>query len=215
MSSYTEHDDAAWLDGNPASVPERADTDYTGHPQLHALEHATEQLRAARHWSHVDPDVEAAYRAAVDALAQELHHHAENQNRHETKESTAMYETPITVIGNLTADPELRFTPSGAAVASFTVASTPRAFDRQANEWKDGETLFLRGQVWRESAENVAESLIIGGSAFTGAVCWGSSVMDMSMTSGSVGSGAGVKKRRGHTNGRRPVHLQIFWRSEV
>ncbi|KHL03802.1 single-stranded DNA-binding protein [Sinomonas humi] len=73
-----------------------------------------------------------------------------------------MYETPITVIGNLTNDPELRFTPSGAAVASFTVASTPRTFDRAADEWKDGETMFLRGQVWRESAENVAESLTKG-----------------------------------------------------
>lgn len=68
-------------------------------------------------------------------------------------------ETVITVVGNLTADPELRFTASGAAVASFTVASTPRTFDRQANEWKDGETLFLRCSVWREAAENVAESL--------------------------------------------------------
>ena len=71
-------------------------------------------------------------------------------------------ETIITVVGNLTADPELRFTPSGAAVASFTVASTPRTFDRQANEWKDGETLFLRCSVWREAAENVAESLAKG-----------------------------------------------------
>ncbi|HLV04040.1 single-stranded DNA-binding protein [uncultured Georgenia sp.] len=71
-------------------------------------------------------------------------------------------ETVITVVGNLTADPELRFTPSGAAVASFTVASTPRTFDRQANEWKDGETLFLRCSVWREAAENVAESLAKG-----------------------------------------------------
>ncbi|MDQ4504423.1 single-stranded DNA-binding protein [Sinomonas sp. ASV322] len=71
-------------------------------------------------------------------------------------------DTTITVIGNLTNDPELRFTPSGSAVANFTVASTPRTFDRQANEWKDGETLFLRGQVWRESAENVAESLTKG-----------------------------------------------------
>ena len=71
-------------------------------------------------------------------------------------------ETTITVIGNLTADPELRFTPSGSAVANFTVASTPRTFDRQSNEWKDGETLFLRGSVWRESAENVAESLTKG-----------------------------------------------------
>jgi single-strand DNA-binding protein len=68
-------------------------------------------------------------------------------------------ETIITVIGNLTNDPELRFTPSGAAVAGFTVASTPRTFDRQTNEWKDGETLFLRCSVWRDAAENVAESL--------------------------------------------------------
>ncbi|MGC0252013.1 single-stranded DNA-binding protein [Pseudactinotalea sp. Z1748] len=71
-------------------------------------------------------------------------------------------ETVITVVGNLTADPELRFTPSGAAVANFTVASTPRQFDRQSNEWKDGETLFLRCSIWREAAENVAESLTKG-----------------------------------------------------
>ncbi|MFQ6485609.1 single-stranded DNA-binding protein [Brachybacterium epidermidis] len=68
-------------------------------------------------------------------------------------------DTVITVIGNLTADPELRFTQSGIAVASFTVASTPRTFDRQANEWKDGEALFLRCSIWRDAAENVAESL--------------------------------------------------------
>ena len=68
-------------------------------------------------------------------------------------------ETVITVIGNLTADPELRFTPSGAAVASFTIASTPRTFDRSTNEWKDGEALFLRCSIWRQAAENVAESL--------------------------------------------------------
>ncbi|WP_347042848.1 single-stranded DNA-binding protein [Brachybacterium nesterenkovii] len=68
-------------------------------------------------------------------------------------------ETIITVVGNLTADPELRFTQSGAAVASFTVASTPRTFDRQANEWKDGEAMFLRCSIWRDAAENVAESL--------------------------------------------------------
>ena len=71
-------------------------------------------------------------------------------------------DTVITVIGNLTADPELRFTPSGSAVANFTIASTPRAFDRQSNEWKDGETLFLRASVWREAAENVAETLTKG-----------------------------------------------------
>ena len=68
-------------------------------------------------------------------------------------------ETPITLVGNLTADPELRFTPSGAAVANFTVASTPRTFDKNTNEWKDGDALFLRCAVWREAAENVAESL--------------------------------------------------------
>jgi single-strand DNA-binding protein len=71
-------------------------------------------------------------------------------------------ETPITVVGNLTADPELRFTPSGAAVANFTVASTPRTFDRQTNEWKDGEALFLNCSVWRQAAENAAESLTRG-----------------------------------------------------
>ncbi len=71
-------------------------------------------------------------------------------------------ETPITLIGNLTADPELRFTPNGAAVANFTVASTPRTFDRQTNEWKDGDSMFLNCSVWRQYAENVAESLTKG-----------------------------------------------------
>src|ERR671928_289852 len=71
-------------------------------------------------------------------------------------------ETVITVIGNLVDDPELRFTPSGAAVAKFRVASTPRTFDRQTNEWKDGEGLFLTCNVWRQAAENVAESLTRG-----------------------------------------------------
>ena len=71
-------------------------------------------------------------------------------------------ETQITVIGNLTGDPELRFIQSGAAVVNFTVASTPRTFDRQTNEWKDGDTLFMRCSLWREAAENVAESLTKG-----------------------------------------------------
>jgi single-strand DNA-binding protein len=71
-------------------------------------------------------------------------------------------ETTITLIGNLTNDPELRFTPNGDAVANFTIASTPRTFDKRSNEWKDGETLFLRASVWREAAENVAESLTKG-----------------------------------------------------
>jgi single-strand DNA-binding protein len=68
-------------------------------------------------------------------------------------------ETTVTIVGNLVADPELRFTPSGAAVASFRVASTPRTYDRQSGEWKDGEALFLTCSVWRQAAENVAESL--------------------------------------------------------
>lgn len=71
-------------------------------------------------------------------------------------------ETVITVVGNLTADPELRYTQSGLPVANFTIASTPRTFDRQANEWKDGEALFLRASVWREFAEHVAGSLTKG-----------------------------------------------------
>src|SRR6201996_8484145 len=71
-------------------------------------------------------------------------------------------DTVITVVGNLTADPELRFTPSGAAVANFTVASTPRTFDRQSGEWRDGEALFLRCNIWRQPAENVAETLTRG-----------------------------------------------------
>ena len=68
-------------------------------------------------------------------------------------------DTVITVIGNLTADPELRWTQSGAAVADFTIASTPRTYDRNAGEWRDGDTLFMRCSVWRDTAENVAESL--------------------------------------------------------
>jgi len=71
-------------------------------------------------------------------------------------------DTVITVVGNLTGDPELRFTPAGAAVANFTIANTPRTFDRPSNEWKDGDTLFMRCSIWREAAENVAETLTKG-----------------------------------------------------
>ncbi len=71
-------------------------------------------------------------------------------------------ETTVTVVGNLTADPELRFTPAGAAVANFTVASTPRTFDKQFGEWKDGSALFLRCNIWRQPAENAAETLTRG-----------------------------------------------------
>ena len=75
---------------------------------------------------------------------------------------TMANDVTITIVGNLTADPELRFTPSGAPVASFTIASTPRTFDRQTNQWKDGETLFMRCSIWRDAAENVAESMAKG-----------------------------------------------------
>jgi single-strand DNA-binding protein len=71
-------------------------------------------------------------------------------------------DTVITVVGNLTDDPELRFTSSGAAVANFTVASTPRFFDKNTNDWKDGDALFLRCSIWRQAAENVAETLTKG-----------------------------------------------------
>jgi len=71
-------------------------------------------------------------------------------------------DTTITIIGNITDDPELRFTPNGAAVANFTVASTPRFLDKATNEWKDGDALFLRCSIWRQAAENVAESLTRG-----------------------------------------------------
>jgi single-strand DNA-binding protein len=71
-------------------------------------------------------------------------------------------ETTLTIVGNLTGDPELRFTPSGAAVCNFTVAATPRVYDKQANEYRDGEPLFMRCNVWRQQAENVAEALARG-----------------------------------------------------
>jgi single-strand DNA-binding protein len=78
------------------------------------------------------------------------------------KESSMAGETVITIVGNLVDDPELRFTPAGVAVAKFRVASTPRTFDKQTNEWKDGESLFLTCSVWRQAAEHVAESLTRG-----------------------------------------------------
>ena len=87
---------------------------------------------------------------------------AHDKQPRQLQEDLVAGDTTITVVGNLTADPELRFTPSGAAVANFTVASTPRIYDRQSGEWKDGDALFLRCNIWREAAENVAESLTRG-----------------------------------------------------
>src|SRR3954452_20289635 len=83
-------------------------------------------------------------------------------HRHDTEDRIMAGDTVITVIGNLTSEPELRWTPSGAAVATFTIASTPRTLDRQTQEWKDGEALFLRCSVWRQLAEDAAESLTRG-----------------------------------------------------
>ncbi|MFJ5958202.1 single-stranded DNA-binding protein [Paenarthrobacter sp. NPDC092416] len=112
-----------------------------------------------------DPDIAGQYQTEQPdetAPQNETTTHTENTNSTRGKGTIMAGETTITVIGNLTNDPELRFTPSGSAVANFTIASTPRTFDRQSNEWKDGETLFLRASVWREAAENVAESLTKG-----------------------------------------------------
>lgn len=74
----------------------------------------------------------------------------------------AIGDTPVTIVGNLIADPELRFTPSGQAVAGFRIASTPKVFDKNTNEWKDGDSLFLTCNIWRQAAENAAESLTKG-----------------------------------------------------
>jgi single-strand DNA-binding protein len=73
-----------------------------------------------------------------------------------------MPDATVTIVGNLVADPDMRFTANGVAVANVTIASTPRSYDRQSGEWKDGESLFLRGTVWKEMAENVAENLTKG-----------------------------------------------------
>jgi single-strand DNA-binding protein len=121
-------------------------------------------------WFGLDANPEGTINVPFEDHYQELpgpdgpwHENTQDTRNTSRKAPTIMAgETTITVIGNLTSDPELRFTPSGSPVANFTIASTPRTFDRQSNEWKDGETLFLRASVWREAAENVAESLTKG-----------------------------------------------------
>jgi single-strand DNA-binding protein len=121
---------------------------------LHANPAGTINVPVIDHYQ-VFPDSAAPWHYTESVTIQTAHHST-------GKAVTMSGETPVTIIGNLTNDPELRFTTSGSAVANFTVASTPRTFYRQANEWKDGETLFLRASVWREAAENVAESLTKG-----------------------------------------------------
>jgi len=102
-------------------------------------------------------------------------------------------DTVITVIGNLVDDPELRFTPSGAAVANFRIASTPRTFDKQSNEWKDGETLWLGCSVWRQAAENVAESLTKG----TRVIVQGTCLYEVSLTIRQTVTGTVLTTRSG------------------
>ena len=154
--------DAAWLAGEPVPLPQPAKPAGINHPQIHALKHAAEQLRAARHWSHVDPDVAAAHREAVDALAAELAHHTgnpENAGPGEDQPAGHPWEGgagTLTVIGNLAAGVRLGRTSAGTAVANFTIASTPRAYDPQTGQWKDGETRFVRCTIWGEAAENAA-----------------------------------------------------------
>jgi single-strand DNA-binding protein len=121
-------------------------------------------------WFGLDANPEGTINVPVEDHYEELswpegpwqHDHNDTSTTSRKAPTIMSGETTITLIGNLTNDPELRFTPSGSAVANFTIASTPRTFDRQSNEWKDGETLFLRAAVWREAAENVAESLTKG-----------------------------------------------------
>lgn len=148
--------DAAWLAGEPVTLPEPTKLAPVAHPQIHALQHAAEQLRAARHWSHVDPDVAAAHREAVAALAAELAYHTENETTPpmHPEEAADAGGTTTTVVGNLTADIRLERSPAGTPVANFTIASTPRAYDHQAGEWKDGETSFIHCTLWREAAQN-------------------------------------------------------------
>src|SRR6478672_4493176 len=100
-----------------------------------------------------------APRSCVRTSASPPDHHPRNTSRERGNVLMAAGDTVITIVGNLVDDPELRFTPSGAAVAKFRIASTPRFLDKQTNEWKDGESLFLSCNVWRQAAENVAESL--------------------------------------------------------
>jgi single-strand DNA-binding protein len=111
-------------------------------------------------------NVEICQGARPPAVAQRGRHahqgHARRGARRGGSRVVAAGDVNVTIVGNLTNDPELRFTPSGAAVASFTVASTPRVLDKATNEWKDGEALFMRCSVWRQYAENVAESLTKG-----------------------------------------------------
>jgi single-strand DNA-binding protein len=158
--------DASWLAGEPIPVPEPEEPAGINHPQIHALQQAAEQLRATRHWSHVDPDVAAAHREAVDALAAELAHHThileprDDEPDRPAGHPTGAGEGTVTVIGNLTAAPRLTRTKAGTPVANLTIATRPRAHDPQTGEWKDGT--FVRCTLWREAAENAAASLAKG-----------------------------------------------------
>jgi single-strand DNA-binding protein len=157
MTQYTQEQDQAWIDGR-TTPPEPTPAQST-HPQVHALQHALAQLRAARYWPQADPDIQHAIRAAAAAIANELTHHVHTETEPEPGRPAG--ET-VTVTGNLTAAPRLDRTPAGVPVANFTIASTPRTYDPEAGQWKDGETAFIRCTLWREAAQHAAASLAKG-----------------------------------------------------
>jgi single-strand DNA-binding protein len=162
---YTKEADQAWIEGRtqqPAPA-EPAGQQPSTHPQVHALQHALAQLREARYWPQADPDVQDAIRAAAAAIADELTHHTHTDDTEpQPAPHAAGAGEAVTVTGNLTAAPRLDRTPAGTPVANFTIASTPRVYDRQTGTWKDGETVFVRCTLWRDAAVNAAASLAKG-----------------------------------------------------
>ncbi|AMM31519.1 Single-stranded DNA-binding protein [Sinomonas atrocyanea] len=163
MTQYTQEQDQAWIDGRttPPEPTPPAPVAQSTHPQVHALQHALAQLREARYWPQADPDIQTAVRAAAAAIADELTHHVHEDNDTDPRRAGTAGET-VTVTGNLTAAPRLDRTPAGTPVADFTIASTPRTYDRVAGQWKDGETAFIRCTLWREAARHAAASLAKG-----------------------------------------------------
>ncbi|MGT2464210.1 single-stranded DNA-binding protein [Sinomonas atrocyanea] len=163
MAQYTKQQDQAWIEGlTSAAVPAApAPLAQSTHPQVHALQHALAQLREARYWPQADPDIQNAVRAAAAAIADELTHHVHEDTEPGPRDTGTAGET-VTVTGNLTAAPRLDRTPAGTPVANFTIASTPRTYDPEAGEWKDGETAFIRCTLWREAAQHAAASLAKG-----------------------------------------------------
>ncbi|AMM34746.1 Single-stranded DNA-binding protein (plasmid) [Sinomonas atrocyanea] len=164
MTQYTQEQDRAWIEGR-TTQPEPttpAPPAQSTHPQVHALQHALAQLREARYWPHADPHVQAAVREAAAAIAEELTHHVHEDTETEPQAARPAAGEAVTVTGNLVAAPRLDRTPAGTPVTNFTIASTPRTYDREAGQWKDGETVFVRCTLWREAAQHAAASLAKG-----------------------------------------------------